>query len=717
MENIKRGFREILLIAVIVIVWFSASFARDDDDELAVELPEIVVTATGAEKTEFEVPYMVDVITADEISMGRLSRSLPDALRQTPGVSAQKSGYGQASPYLRGFTGFRTLLLIDGIRMNNSTYRVGPCQYFNLVDPYSVQRLEVVKGPGSVLYGSDAVGGAINMITLSQGAADPAGGRFRLLYRFAEAERSNVYRAEAGTSAGGRLGVHIGATSREFGDYHSGHDVGQNPHTAYDEQSADAKIEWAITSDFIMVVAYQLLQHDDAWRIHPTVHGISWKGTRAGDEQERALDHTRQLGYVQFHSYQSSPIADRATLSLSYHLMEEERHRVKNDYSFDDSGVDVATWGAFIKLAKDFPGGSVLYGAEYYLDDVQSFRKNYNADGSFNSEAIQGPVGDDAGYEIAGAYAQVDFWLGERLEVLLGARYTFSRADVDKAEDPVTGAEIEVGGDWEAWVGNARAVLYLDEQKTANLYVGVGQAFRAPNLSDLSRLDISDYPNEIEIPSPDLEPERFLTYEAGVKVWNESASAQLGYFYTDVEDMIERNPTGRFIGPDSLVIKNNVGNGYLEGVEASARIKLTASFTAFGSFAWVHGRVDAFPGPTPIKKNEYKDRLPPTTGLAGLRWDSADGMYWAEAIGLFADKADRLSSRNRADVERIPPGGTPGYDVYHLRAGADLGNGLRLTAALENVIDRDYRVHGSGQNEPGRNFIVGVEWRGSSNGH
>jgi len=98
-----------------------------------------------------------------------------------PGVMVQKTGHGQGSPYIRGFTGFRTLLMIDGIRLNNAVFRDGPNQYWNTVDPFSIERLEVVKGPSSVLYGSDAIGGTVNVITRGPGGETTAlGDRARI---------------------------------------------------------------------------------------------------------------------------------------------------------------------------------------------------------------------------------------------------------------------------------------------------------------------------------------------------------------------------------------------------------------------------------------------------------------------------------------------------------------------------------------------------------
>ena len=101
--------------------------------------------------------------------------------------------------------------------------------------------------------------------------------------------------------------------------------------------------------------------------------------------------------------------------------------------------------------------------------------------------------------------------------------------------------------------------------------------------------------------------------------------------------------------------------------------------------------------------------MPPTAHV-GVRWQTSTGRYWFEAAGDFAAKADRLSDGDRRDTQRIPPGGTPGYAIATLRAGLMVTPDLTLNMALENLFDEDYRIHGSGVNEPGRNVIATVTW-------
>src|SRR3990172_9049520 len=126
--------------------------------------PDITVTATRVEEESFYVPQSVSGITSDEI-IEKNFRTIPESLQDEPGILIQETAYGHGSPFIRGLTGKHILILVDGIRFNNSTFRFGPNQYFNNIDQGVVEHIEVVRGPSSVLYGSDAIGGVINVIT------------------------------------------------------------------------------------------------------------------------------------------------------------------------------------------------------------------------------------------------------------------------------------------------------------------------------------------------------------------------------------------------------------------------------------------------------------------------------------------------------------------------------------------------------------------------
>jgi hemoglobin/transferrin/lactoferrin receptor protein len=262
-----------------------------------------------------------------------------------------------------------------------------------------------------------------------------------------------------------------------------------------------------------------------------------------------------------------------------------------------------------------------------------------------------------------------------------------------------------VSGDWDALVGSLRLLHPLTRDRKHVIYAGVSQGFRAPNLSDLTRLDTARS-NEIETPVSDLEPEEYVVYEIGLKSRFERLASQLSYYYTSIDNMIVRTPTGRTIDGYSEVTKKNSGHGYIQGVELRETCTLTREWSGWVSAALMDGKVDGYPTSSTEKERDYISRLMPPTAEVGLRWQTETGKYWCEAVGDMAAKADKLSADDERDTQRIPPGGTPGYAVCHLRAGTQVTSALTVTLALENLFDKDYRIHGSGVNEPGRNLIL-----------
>ncbi len=672
-------------------------------------LEEMTITAMRGEAEAFAVPATVDRVSLSRFSRRRLVRSTTRALEEVPGVMVQKTAHAHGSPYIRGFTSYHTLLLVDGVRVNNSIFRSGPNQYWNLLDPAAIETLEVVKGPSSVLYGSDAIGGTVNAIMRGPEGLGESGWFRQVFYRYSTAERSHVARGEVNAVIDD-LGVLVGGTYRHFGDVDGGKFVGPQEHTGYVDCAGDIKAVYKPLRDVTITAAHYNLYQNDAWRSHKTRSGFSWEGTTVGSERKRILDQGFQLTYGRVQARNLGPIVESVDLTLSLQQMTERRWRVRSNGRSDKQGFDADTYGVGLQLGSPLGAGRLTYGFEYYHDEVDSFRKDWNADGSFRESKIQGPVGDDATYDQLGVYGQYAVPLGRRAELVVGGRYNYARADADRVEDPVTGGVMSVTEDWESLVGSARASWFVDEAETVNVFGGVSQGFRAPNLSDLTRLDTARS-NEIETPSPGLDPEKFIAYELGVKVREKDFAAQLAGHYTHIRDMIVRTPTGNTVGGDNEVTKSNVGDGGLCGVEVAASWRFLPQWTVFGDFAYVYGEVDTFPTSAPEVRSEPISRLMPPTGRLGLRWDCPDGRLWAESVLTAAGKADHLSTRDKGDTQRIPPGGTPGYVVLDVRGGWRVSEQLDVWMGLENVFNEDYRIHGSGINEPGINLKVGARLR------
>ena len=162
---------------------------------------------------------------------------------------------------------------------------------------------------------------------------------------------------------------------------------------------------------------------------------------------------------------------------------------------------------------------------------------------------------------------------------------------------------------------------------------------------------------------------------------------------------------------EQVVTKGNVGDGEIYGVELKANWLFADSWQAYGHFAWLAGEISPAEQVGQASMDDYHSRTMPTNYRLGLRYQSENRYnWWAESEVVRVIRADRLSLSDKNDTERIPPGGTPGYTLWHVRVGIELTGKLLLNLALENLLDENYRIHGSGQNEPGRNFVVSVDY-------
>ena len=701
----RQDWRRLALGAVL-----GAGVGWAEEPAPVAALPEVVVTALRSETALADVPGTVHVVDREGLAASA-PRTTPDALRGLPSVMVQKTAYGQGSPYLRGFTGFRTLMMVDGVRLNNSTFREGPNQYWNTVDPWSVARYEVLMGPASVLYGSDAVGGAVNALSLAppEWAGEPTWER-TLAYRGATADESHQVRAATRGRATEALGFVAGVTWKDFDDVRGGEDVGRQRHTGYDELDWDLRADYDLNGKTRLTLAHQQVAQDDAWRTHSTFYGIDWEGLKTGDDQLRAYDQDRALTYLRLAAVDLHGPVSAGALTLSRQAQDEDLHRVRADGRRDEAGVDVTTWGVALTLESETDFGHWVYGLDWYRDEVDSASRRYKADGTLNKVEAQGPVADDASYDLLGVFVQDTVPVARgALELTPGVRYTRAMLDADRVLDPVSGAVTSRAADWDSTVGSLRVLAPLGAAGRQAVFAGLSQGFRAPNLSDLTRLDTARS-TEIETPVDDLDPERFVSAEIGARCQGGRLTGEIAAYYTWIEDMVVRAPTGEIVDELDEVTKKNAGEGHVAGVELTLGCQLAEDWHVRLQGSWMDGEVDAYPTSDPVAVRDDLSRRMPLTGQAALRWQPAGESFWLEAVVDAADKADRLSADDERDTQRIPRGGTPGYAVLTLRGGVALAEALQLTLALENVADEDYRIHGSGVNEPGRNLVLQAEW-------
>jgi len=652
-------------------------------------------------RSVFDTPRAVSIVDPIQLAE-RQARTMVEALEREVGVLMQRTGAGQASPFVRGLTGPQTLILIDGIRLNNSTFRFGPNQYFATIDPGMIERVEVVRGPQSVLWGSDAIGGVINVVTRSADTrlCNYAFGEFA--ERFSTADSGSYSRANVEGSLG-RFGVFGGASYLNVNNLHRGGDLGTQEFTDYSQYAGDVKVDYLLDCHQMLTVA---LQHHEQMDVPRT---DKWpREFRRFDPQQR------DLGYVRWQGTDLCGPLDAFMLTVSFQQQKEGSIRRKPPTSLrEDVGeFIVGSTGANLVLVSDLGiAGKLTYGVDWYHDDVdaETTRFDFGVDPPTATPQVpQFP--DDAWYERFGVFLEWDVELTRRLFAVTGVRYsnietgaTVALFDPQDPTQPPVDTPINPNfQDWTASVG-----LTYELNPGLHLVGSVAEGFRAPTLDELT--SVSTNVNEgIDIPNPSLKPEQSINYELGLKFDYERFRVQTFYFWTNLDGLLARQRVATIPDPldptDTIDVlqRRNVAQAELNGYELGAEVLVTPRWSVYGNLTYLLGQN--------LTDNEPLSRIPPTQGLIGLRWrDQKHRSFFDLYAWLVADQ-DRLSARDVRD-SRIPPGGTPGYGTLNLRFGKTLGRHHRFTLGIENLTNEAYRVHGSGVDGPGISGLFGYELR------
>ncbi|MFC4995302.1 TonB-dependent receptor plug domain-containing protein [Rubritalea tangerina] len=660
-----------------------------------------VVSASRIEQEQLDTPYSVAVIDKDQI-INEQMRTVPEALRNVSGVLIQKTTHGHGSPFIRGFTGRQNLLLVDGVRMNNSTWRSGPVQYWNTLDVYAVDRMELVKGPGSVMYGSDSLGGTLNLFSKSALYRD-AQGFFQdggVYYRFDTNSQSHVGRLEQRIGEGGKWGLHLGASVKSYGDIRDSF-FGQMNRTGYPEQNVDLKYSYALSDTTQMDLAFQYLNQDDIWRWHSTTlsergnNGTSWVHqdhvTEAGSLDYRYYDQERFLTYAKFSGTEGAGLLEQWTSTISYQKSQDSETRSDPRWGV----ANVQTFGASFQASSATGPGQLIWGGDFYHDAVKTDA----------SDPSRRPVADGSRYDSFGAFAQYNWDVVENFNFDLGARASYFDAAWDRAYNRNLGRDESGSGNWGDISFSARGTYSLSNDWA--LYGGVSEGFRAPNLADLTGSTVSRSRDEV-IGSSDLDAEKVLSFELGTKAdWRDVTMSVAG-FYTAIRNPIT-SAEQTIDGVDYLRLTNGE-EGYIWGFEGDAAWRITEQWELFGNLTYQDGKQKSraeIGGPV---VEDTVSRLMPLSGNVRLRWTQTGGKYWVEGQVLGAVTQDNLSRRDVGDDQRIPSNGTPGYLVGSVRGGWQAQENLLVTLGIENVSDEDYRVHGSGLNETGLNALLGIKY-------
>lgn len=657
-------------------------------------LPEIVVTANRTTKETKEVPYTLDILTAEDL-LENATRTLPQAFLNTPGVLVQQTTTGHGSPYIRGFTGRQNLLLQDGIRLNNSTWRNGPVQYWNTLDAQAIDRLELIKSQGSVLFGSDAIGGTVNTLSKSSNFRQENGtfSGGAAYYRFDTNSESHLGRIEQRFGVGEKWGIMLGYSASDIGDIRDS-DLGTMRGTGYSQLSHDLKFEYALAPSQTLTLAHFHLDQDDISRWHNTIHNPGWTQgssfTTAGTDLSRDYDQERSLTYLRFEETNAnSSWIDRYQATISFQRTQDSEFRVRESGRSDTRILDIDTFGLSLVAGT----GETVWGADYFHDqiDSQGFRNR-------TPRPSNRPIADDSTYESIGVFTNYTGAIGQRFTYDTGARFTYIQAQWDGYRPD--GAIVDQIGDgsWDNLSLSLRGQYELDDFWT--IFGGASQAFRAPNLDDLTGRQFSLNGLD-ENGSPAVDPEKYLTTEFGTRFNDSEFSLELSGYYTFINNGIIRINDGT-----GGLTTTNGSDGFIYGFESQAIWNLHPQWRLLAHASWQNGE-QKIGGITDAIR-----RLNPLNGALDLRWTASSDQYWISGRIEAASRQDNLSKLAASDTQRIPVGGTPSYVVASLYAGWQTSEVLQLNLALENLTNEAYRIHGSGQNMPGRNATLSIkfEW-------
>lgn len=656
----------------------------------ARKLDAMQVTASRRAELVTDVAQGVTIVGPDEL---KFSVTPMDALRGQTGTYFQSTTPGQSVVVVRGLKGSEVLHLVDGFRLNTTFFRNAPNQYVALVDGQALDRIEVVRGPSSTLYGSDAMGGVVQMLTEApryNSAEWENEGRIRSFYN--TVDDSLVTRVSA---SGGREGLSLtaGLTYQDANELESGGGETQ-PFTNYTSRAGDAKVVWAPADGHELTFSVQYLSQPRTPRFDQLVPGFGQ--TEASADLFFFEPQERRFGQVIYRGNVATAAWDDMELHLgNQRITDERRSRDRDSTDLDSEQNESDLFGFTAQFGKGVGDHYLTYGMDYYADEVSAARQRLDiSSGVQIDRAPRFP--DGSSQDTFGIYIVDDYRPDDRLDLTFGLRYSDVSVDLPTADE-----RPGVTVDDSALTANIGLRYGLTE--SVNLVTSYARGFRTPNVFDLGTFG-SRPGNRFNLPNADLTAETVDTFDLGIKWSSASFEGELIGFYSDYQDKISsvlfggENDLGQ-----TLVQSQNVAELTLWGIEAGSRWYPTDATTVYASATYTRGEEKQDGAQSPA------DRIPPLFGRLGAIHRLNENWEF-EGYGLFAARQDRLSDRDVRDA-RIDPNGTGGWATLNLRTSYRANENLSFGVSLLNLTDKRYREHSSGVDAAGRGALFSVDWR------
>ena len=656
---------------------------------------DVVVTATrGSRERIDEVAAGVSVVSASDLRL-RPYQALPQALREETGVAVQQTTAAAGSPIIRGFTGQANVYLVDGVRLNTSAWRSGPSQYLAWLSPASIERIEIVRGPMSVQYGSDALGGVINVL---QGPPPfsvtgfRAGGTVEAL--FGSGDRSSGADGVLTLQSSGAA-VAISGSRRRAGDLRAG--------GATDSRAAVTRflgIPSTVVSKRLQGTGFEQWGTQLSGRLRAGPSGLL-SGFYRRDEQSGVNRYDRigggeglfrseitpqrlDLGVLRYERG-STPVIDGFRASVSINRQEDGTLEQARPAARVDSDRTITTALGFqADATKKFRGIDAIFGGDIYDEKIDAWR--WQTTGGV-SAAIRPLIPDDTRFRSAGLFAQASSReIRRRLSLRGGLRYnTYRYQTVDNAPFAIHAERVA----FHALTFDSSATMKVTPSLRAT--ASVSRGFRAANASDLGAVGVSGGGGfEISpavaadlhavIGSTDgvdatatarnagsLGPESEFAYEAGLRFRKGTASVSATAFDLELFDAIQRRAlifqqpvvglvlSGReivrqdsdgrafiAIDPRPVGTRVNSSRARVRGFDAEGSIRPGRGLNARAYFSMANGR--------DIETGAYLRRMAPAMGGAMVGWQRAPGFLRLEGSITFGRPQTRLSSADLSDA-------------------------------------------------------------------
>jgi hemoglobin/transferrin/lactoferrin receptor protein len=693
-------------------------------------LEEVTISASKMSTTRRQTAQQVEIIS--QVKLERMNaQNSADVLMNTGAVLVQKSQAGGGSPIIRGFESNKVLLQIDGVRINNAIFRGGHLQNVLRIDNAVLEKAEILFGPTSVLYGSDALGGVMHFYTKDPKINDFSGSAFA---RYSSVNQEKTGHVDFNVGAG-KFASLTSFTFSDFGDLRQG-EQRRDKYPTFGRRNVYAErrngVDVAVPNpDPEVQVGTAYKQYDllQKFRWQPSAkrsHTLNFQYSNTGNvPRYDRLSEVDNAGLPRFARWDYGPetrlfaaykteatdlkgFFDRYSFTAAFQQAREGRITRRfgaRNVEEKTQQEQVNVWSADFDAIKVMGKHELLMGVEAYFNDVTSRATFLNVNTLAERQAdTRYPDGGSSMNSYA-AYVQDKYTAGKFI-VNLGARYNLVTLDalyLDKTFFPFPFNEAQQRKS--ALTGNFSAV-FLPNDKTKLSFIA-SSGFRAPNVDDAGKV-FETLPNMLIVPNPNIEPEYTYNLELNVSQWLgkvlrvEASAYQTFFLNAIVLDAF------KFNGQDSIQYGNgkakvfanqNKREASIRGINVQAQAFLGQHVVLSGSYNYTLGEI-LQPKASPL------DHIPPVFGRFATQYlkGKFDAEFWLLYNGWKRIEDYLL---NAEDNERYAtPDGMPAWHTFNLSAGYKFGKIFQLQAAVENIADRNYRVFASGVSGAGRNFRV-----------